>query len=263
VAESIAFSLRSRKHAVFLDHDDLPPGESFDQRIGRAIGNSNAFIFLISPDSVAQGRYTLTELAFARRKWPTPSKRVLPVMARKKPIEQIPVYLRAVTILEPHGDITAETSDAVDRMLPRLRYSWLMYLGLGAVCVIVIITMIVLSFYNRHLDNRAEYPETNETRVHSFEFQTPPQEVDPGLRRWTRISPDEWEEKKPDGSTNLQRVVKRIRLYGCDGTMVNAITDPNFQLFFPDQNCQTKQFMFRRKSQGTTWHGYAPIINVQ
>jgi hypothetical protein len=133
-AESIAFSLRDRGHTVFLDRDDLPPGESFDQQIERGVNDSDIFIFLISPDSVAEGRYTLTELMFARRKWRSPNNRVLPVMARKTPRERVPTYLKAVTILEPEGNVAADTSAAADKMRPRnlwrlaapsLRYPWL------------------------------------------------------------------------------------------------------------------------------------------
>ena len=69
-AESIAFSLRSHGYKVFLDRDDLPAGASYDQQIERAVNDSEIFIFLISPDSVAEGRYTMTELLFARHKWP-------------------------------------------------------------------------------------------------------------------------------------------------------------------------------------------------
>jgi TIR domain len=115
-SESIAFSLSSRGYKVFLDRDDLPAGASYDQRIERAVKDSEIFIFLISPDSVAEGRYTLTELTFARQKWADPNGRVLPVLARKTPFEQIPRYLKAVTVLEPVGNITAETSAAVDNM---------------------------------------------------------------------------------------------------------------------------------------------------
>jgi hypothetical protein len=116
IAEAVAFLLRSRQYEVFLDRDDLPPGESYDQRIERAVDDSEIFIFLISPDSVAEGRYTLTELNFARRRWPDVNGRVLPVIARKTPLEQVPSYLKAVTILEPAGNIAAETSAAVDEM---------------------------------------------------------------------------------------------------------------------------------------------------
>jgi hypothetical protein len=116
VAESIAFSLRGSGHKVFLDRDNLPPAESYDQQIESAVNSSDVFVFLISPDSVADGRYSRTELTFARRKWPDPSGRVLPVMVRKTPLEEVPPYLRAVSILEPVGNITAETSSVVQNM---------------------------------------------------------------------------------------------------------------------------------------------------
>lgn len=139
-AESITFSLRNRGHVVFLDHDDLPAGNTYDQRIESAIKDSDLFIFLISPSSLAQGRYTLTELAFARRRWPNPNRHILPVMAVKTPFNVIPEYLKAVTILEPQGNITPETSAAVDALasadggsvhegrLPTLTFS----LGMGS-----------------------------------------------------------------------------------------------------------------------------------
>jgi hypothetical protein len=55
----MAFSLRARGYTVFFDRDDLPPGQSFDQQIERAINDSDFYIFVISADSVAEGRYTL------------------------------------------------------------------------------------------------------------------------------------------------------------------------------------------------------------
>jgi hypothetical protein len=113
-AESIAFALRSRRYLVFLDRDDLPAGRSYDEQIERAVEKSQIFIFLVSPNSVAEGGYALTELLFARKKWKNPSGRVLPIMVRKTPLDKVPPYLKAVTILEPTGNIAAETSAAVD-----------------------------------------------------------------------------------------------------------------------------------------------------
>jgi hypothetical protein len=115
-AEAIAFSLRDRGYDVFLDRDGLRVGEGFDKSIEQAVNKSNIFIFLISPDSVAEGRYTLTELTFARQKWPSPSGHVLPVRVRATPRDQIPSYLKAVTILEPDGNVAAETSAKIDQM---------------------------------------------------------------------------------------------------------------------------------------------------
>jgi TIR domain/VHL beta domain len=150
-AESVAFSLRGRGHKVFLDRDDLPPGGSFDQQIERAIKGCDIFVFLISPDSVAEGRYTLAELAFARKKWLHPDGCVLPIMTRKTPLEQVPPYLKAVTILEPAGNIAAETGAAVDAMFDRsdrrttagtraavdkMRKSWKRLVALLAACAV-------------------------------------------------------------------------------------------------------------------------------
>jgi TIR domain len=118
-AEAIAFSLRDRGHEVFLDRDDLPVGQGFDERLERAVKQSEIFIFLISPDSVTEGRYTLTELLFARQKWPSPNGHVLPVRVRETPRDLIPSYLKAVTILEPQGNLAAETGAKVDEMRRR------------------------------------------------------------------------------------------------------------------------------------------------
>jgi hypothetical protein len=115
-AEAVAFSLRSRGHMVFFDRDDLPEGTSYDDRIAAAIDRSDLMIFLISPAAIAEGRYTLTELRFARYKWRHPGGRVLPVMMEVTPLPAVPSYLRAVSILEPQGNKAAEVAFAVERL---------------------------------------------------------------------------------------------------------------------------------------------------
>jgi TIR domain len=67
IAEPIAFSLRARGHKVFFDRDDLPPGGEYDKRIQKAVERSALFVFLLSPAAIGKGRFTLTELEFARR----------------------------------------------------------------------------------------------------------------------------------------------------------------------------------------------------
>ena len=73
-------SLRGDGYRVFRDRTSLPPGETFDARILRAIEESDLFIFLISRASISEGRYTLTELKFAEQKWEHPAGHVLPVL---------------------------------------------------------------------------------------------------------------------------------------------------------------------------------------
>jgi TIR domain len=130
IAESILLALRNRGHDVFFSHDDLPSGDSFDTRIEKAIGKSDLLVFLVSPESIAKGRYTLTELAFARDRWRSPKGRVLPVLVAPTPMGSLPNYLRAVTLLEPEGNIAAETGAAVDRMLDRSRSRSILILAL-------------------------------------------------------------------------------------------------------------------------------------
>jgi hypothetical protein len=91
-ADRLAIALRARGHKVFLDRDDLPPAGDYQLRIQRAINECDLFCFLISPQAIAAGRFTLSELGFARRRWPNPVGRVLPVVVQKVPIETVPAY---------------------------------------------------------------------------------------------------------------------------------------------------------------------------
>lgn len=115
-AARLELSLTGEGHAVFRDRSALPPGESFDARIRAAVEESDLFVFLITPESVSPGRYTLTELKFVEQRWGHPAGRVLPVLAEATPTESIPAFLRAVTILKPHGNLVAEVAAAVARL---------------------------------------------------------------------------------------------------------------------------------------------------
>jgi hypothetical protein len=134
IAEPIAFSIRARGHMVFLDRDDLPAGGDFDLRIEQAVARSDLFVFLISPASISKGRFTLTELEFARRKWRKADGRVLPVLAKPTPFADIPSFLKSVTVLEPQGNIAAEVAAAVEPLAQgAVEGQMLVYGGLGAV----------------------------------------------------------------------------------------------------------------------------------
>src|ERR1043166_3180632 len=115
-AARIELALEGEGYSVFRDRSDLPPGESFDARIHDAVQKSDLFVFLISRESVSPGHYTLSELQFAEQKWRHPAGHVLPVLVEPTPTNSIPEFLRAVTFLEPRGDIAAEVSAAVARL---------------------------------------------------------------------------------------------------------------------------------------------------
>ena len=107
-AEAISLCLLSDGHKVFLDENSLPVGGTFDNRIRDAVEQSDFFIFLLSPGSVAPGSYTLTELKYAQKKWVNPDGYVLPVLAESTDFDEIPSYLQAVNILKPKGNTAAE-----------------------------------------------------------------------------------------------------------------------------------------------------------
>jgi hypothetical protein len=109
------------RHEVFVDRAELTPGRPFDEALRQGIAQCDLLIFLVSPESVAQGSYALAELEIAKRQWRHPGGHVLPVKVAATPTESIPPYLRAVTILEPRGDVVAETAAAVDAVRPPRR----------------------------------------------------------------------------------------------------------------------------------------------
>jgi hypothetical protein len=114
-AEQVSLALTASGHKVFFDRDSLPAGDEYHARIRKGVENSEAFVFLISPKAVAAGSYALTELKYARQKWPDPRRRVLPVMIERTEYQQIPNYLKAVTVLEPEGNAPAEVVAELER----------------------------------------------------------------------------------------------------------------------------------------------------
>jgi hypothetical protein len=113
LAREIQLALLGSGHQVFFDEESLLAGGDFHTRIRAEVNGSDLFIFLISPHSLSSGKYTLSELKYAQRKWPHPRDHVLPVMIECVPLEHINEYLKAVTILEPAGSIAAEVAAEV------------------------------------------------------------------------------------------------------------------------------------------------------
>lgn len=114
VAEQACLALISAGHKVFFDKNSLPPGGDYTARIRSAVKASDLLVFLISPNSVASDAYTLTELHIAQQKWNHPKYGVLPAIVSPTAFDSIPNYLKAVTILEPSGNIPAEIANAVE-----------------------------------------------------------------------------------------------------------------------------------------------------
>jgi len=138
LVEPIYLSLRAQGHTVFFDRADLPPGEEYDARIREAIEKSQLFVFMLSPDSLKSGSYTLTELSIAQKTWEYPGGRLLPVVLRPMGLDQVPAYLKAITLLEPEGNVAASVADAVHRIAVARRRTVLKTLAKGLIVASIV-----------------------------------------------------------------------------------------------------------------------------
>ncbi|MGQ0648264.1 MAG: SUMF1/EgtB/PvdO family nonheme iron enzyme [Gemmatimonadaceae bacterium] len=114
-AKAIELELLEQGHDVFFDREDLPPGEGFHTRIRHAIAQSDLLVFLVSPDAVDPGSYTLTELEIAEQTWKRASGKLLPVVLRPTPLQSLPPFLKSVTFLETAGSVPAAVAATVER----------------------------------------------------------------------------------------------------------------------------------------------------
>ena len=118
IAEDLNALLSARGHSVFFDRKGLRQGWS-TSAIRQAAEDCDVFVFLISPESVAPSRYTLTELGYRQEKVPNTSGTLLPVMVKPTLLTRVPPYLRTVTIHFPQGNLSAGVADAIDRLSSR------------------------------------------------------------------------------------------------------------------------------------------------
>lgn len=146
LAHDLAQRLKSAGMGVFFDRDSIAPSDPFDTFIRQAIADVDIFIFLASPDSLKSGAYTLTELGFAQERWPAASGRVITVLIGGLTVESLPNYLRSVSVLQPVGDIIAETVAVVSKIAERRRkllWKRLTYIGFTFLFLILIWTLSV------------------------------------------------------------------------------------------------------------------------
>ena len=148
LCERLQLSLDAEGHRCFVDRTELDPGQPFDAELREAIAKCDVFIFLVSPESIAPGSYALAELNLAQQRWRHPRGRVLPVIVAPTPMASIPQYLKAVTLLQPQGELVAETLAAVSKMGNRgPRPLWLALIAAGVVMSIGVLAWVL---WQRH-----------------------------------------------------------------------------------------------------------------
>src|SRR5437763_1112191 len=85
----LAEGLRGRGKDVWLDVQGIRDGERFPEALRRAIEDADAFVFVISPDSVASD-FCEQEVAHASQL----NKRIVPLALRHVPADEIPEEIR-------------------------------------------------------------------------------------------------------------------------------------------------------------------------
>lgn len=115
-AQELATSLRACGHRVFHDRSTLLPGDEFHHAIRRELRRADLAVFLISPTCVQNDRYVAREVALATERWPNPTGHVLPVLVHPTALDEIPGYLRTVTLVTAVHATVATVIDAVDRV---------------------------------------------------------------------------------------------------------------------------------------------------
>jgi len=60
-ADRLRSALTDRGRTVWFDEDDIAPGEVWNERISSAIESSDAFVIILSPDSVSSSQPETTD----------------------------------------------------------------------------------------------------------------------------------------------------------------------------------------------------------
>jgi hypothetical protein len=116
VAEAIQLALTEAGFNVFFSPQSLPAAADYQDQIQKAISACDLFVFLASGASTAPGKFTLSELSLANKKWPSPVGRVLTVLLNGLPPTALPPYAAAVTALAPSGNPAVEVRVAVNAL---------------------------------------------------------------------------------------------------------------------------------------------------
>ena len=116
VAEEIAQALVNAGHSVFFDVNSIPGSADYIDKIQHSIENSDRFVLLASQEALAPGKFVMTELQFAKERFPSPADKVLPVMIDPRiSIGDLPAYLRSVSVLNVSGNAPAEVVAAINK----------------------------------------------------------------------------------------------------------------------------------------------------
>lgn len=119
LANRIRLKLQAAGYDVFFD-EEIKGGSGYDAHIRDEMAAADKLLFLASPSSLTEGRYTHTELKLAEQRWPKPEGSVLAVLVDGASGADLPPYLGAVTsAMQPKGDVASDVVAEVVHIWPR------------------------------------------------------------------------------------------------------------------------------------------------
>jgi hypothetical protein len=119
VAQRIAGHLRECGIGV-SGQDDLPADASHDAKLRDAIDAAQAFVFLVSPEAVADGCPSLAALKLAREKWRPNAAGILPILIAPTEPPRLAGLVDAAAMVTPNGNIPVEVATALMELEFRL-----------------------------------------------------------------------------------------------------------------------------------------------
>ncbi len=105
--------LQGRGKEVWVDVEGIRDGEVFPEALRRAVESSEAFVFVISPDSV-QSSFCREEVEHAAAL----NKRIVPISLRPVADEEVPEHVRVRNWIPASGD--GDVGSVVDRLITAL-----------------------------------------------------------------------------------------------------------------------------------------------
>jgi hypothetical protein len=113
---------------------------------------------------------------------------------------------------------------------------------------------------NADIDKQPIRPKVPETTVHSFTYDAADWDK-PGPRYWSRLGPDRWVERTPDGKEAFFKEGERINYGDCDGSIVARFGDEKFQMFIPEKGCANMNLKFRW-TPTDDWHQLPVMYDI-
>ena len=147
IAEELALQLSGKGRSVFFDRSSLVSAEDYHARIADEVRACDLFVFLVSAHCLEPGAYTLTELGYAQKKWPSPLGRVLPAVIDETPTEELPAYACQGQVFRPRGNRPTEIATEAENCLRKLEVGLVpvrrvlrdvLFVSLGALAVTII-----------------------------------------------------------------------------------------------------------------------------